>query len=323
MWICTTAGAPGSWSNAGSAGSVDSVTAGDASVVVGGTASAPTIETGTLDEIATLHPPAGNWSNNSYAITSVSDLAVSGLTGATVASRYVGATASGSPASGTFAVGDFVIDHTGVVWVCTTAGTPGTWTSAAALALPLTGGTMSGAIAMGSHKITGLTNGSGAQDAAAYGQLPAAGGPSYLHVPVSYGTGSTFTTTSATMAAVSSGNASTGTFTASTSGSVLVTADVVAQVSSSSTVTGWGLCVTGNITPMAGNVTVIKIPSASEPLPYTFQFLLTGLSGSSNSYDLMYCTNQGTLSVFAENFTSTAPTGGGPGSQIIMTVQAV
>jgi len=43
--------------------------------------------------------------------------------------------------------------------------------------LLLTGGTMSGAIAMGSNKITGLTNGSGAQDAAAYGQvLPLAGG---------------------------------------------------------------------------------------------------------------------------------------------------
>ena len=41
-------------------------------------------------------------------------------------------------------------------------------------ALPAAGGTMSGAIAMGSHKITGLANGSGAQDAAALGQLPSA-----------------------------------------------------------------------------------------------------------------------------------------------------
>lgn len=57
----------------------------------------------------------------------VPDLSVSGLTGATAASRYVGATTSGSPASGTFALGDFVIDQTGNVWVCTTGGTPGTW----------------------------------------------------------------------------------------------------------------------------------------------------------------------------------------------------
>jgi hypothetical protein len=46
--------------------------------------------------------------------------------------------------------------------------------TAEALALPLTGGTMSGAIAMGSNKITGLANGSGAQDAAAFGQIPTA-----------------------------------------------------------------------------------------------------------------------------------------------------
>jgi hypothetical protein len=58
-----------------------------------------------------------------------------GLTGATAASRWVGATASGAPASGTFSVGDFVIDQTGQVWICTTAGSPGTWTSSSASAL--------------------------------------------------------------------------------------------------------------------------------------------------------------------------------------------
>ena len=51
----------------------------------------------------------------------------SGLTGATAVSRYVGATASGAPTSGNFGVGDFVIDQTGAVWVCTAAGSPGTW----------------------------------------------------------------------------------------------------------------------------------------------------------------------------------------------------
>lgn len=45
-------------------------------------------------------------------------------------------------------------------------------TTAEALALPKAGGTMSGAIAMGTSKITGVGNGSGAQDVAAFGQLP-------------------------------------------------------------------------------------------------------------------------------------------------------
>ena len=55
----------------------------------------------------------------------------SGLTGATSASRYVGATASGAPVSGTFAIGDFVIDRSGKLIICTAAGTPGTWATIA------------------------------------------------------------------------------------------------------------------------------------------------------------------------------------------------
>ena len=51
--------------------------------------------------------------------------------------------------------------------------------------LSLTGGTMSGAIAMGSNKITGLTNGSASSDAAAFGQIASAL-TSYL--PLSGGT---------------------------------------------------------------------------------------------------------------------------------------
>jgi hypothetical protein len=54
-------------------------------------------------------------------------LVASGLTGAVAASRYVGATAAGAPTAGTFAIGDFVVDQGGTVWICTTAGTPGTW----------------------------------------------------------------------------------------------------------------------------------------------------------------------------------------------------
>ena len=53
------------------------------------------------------------------------------LTGATAATRYVGGTASGAPGSGTFAVGDFVVDQTGTIWICTAAGTPGTWVKGA------------------------------------------------------------------------------------------------------------------------------------------------------------------------------------------------
>lgn len=61
-------------------------------------------------------------------------IAASGLTGATAASRHVGATASGAPASGTFLTGDFVITQAGRVMVCTAGGTSGTWVDAGSVA---------------------------------------------------------------------------------------------------------------------------------------------------------------------------------------------
>lgn len=60
------------------------------------------------------------------------------LTGATSTTRYVGGTASGAPSTGTFAVGDYVIDQTGAVWICTAAGTPGTWVNSSTLTAPVT-----------------------------------------------------------------------------------------------------------------------------------------------------------------------------------------
>jgi hypothetical protein len=57
-------------------------------------------------------------------------VAVEGATGATAPSRWMGGTTSGAPSSGAFVIGDFVIDQSGKAWVCTVAGTPGTWVQA-------------------------------------------------------------------------------------------------------------------------------------------------------------------------------------------------
>lgn len=57
----------------GGGGTVTSVTAGDTSIVVGGSGAAPTIETATLDVIAADHPAAADWSNNSHKITSLAN----------------------------------------------------------------------------------------------------------------------------------------------------------------------------------------------------------------------------------------------------------
>ena len=75
--------------------------------------------------------------------------AATGINGATLPTRFVGATSSGAPTYGAFEVGDFVVDRkNGAVIICTAAGIPGTWVNAASLYLPLTGGTVSGAVTL-------------------------------------------------------------------------------------------------------------------------------------------------------------------------------
>jgi len=101
VFVCTVAGSPGTWVNAGSSGAVSSVFTRTGAVVA---------------------------VNGDYM--GVVSAALTGATGQ--ATRYVGGNASGAPLSGTFAVGDFVINADGSLWICTTLGTPGTWTQVVA-----------------------------------------------------------------------------------------------------------------------------------------------------------------------------------------------
>jgi len=48
-------------------------------------------------------------------------------TGATAATRYVGGTAAVAPTTGAHLAGDWVTTLTGQIFICTVAGTPGTW----------------------------------------------------------------------------------------------------------------------------------------------------------------------------------------------------
>lgn len=87
---------------------------------------------GETDSFFALHLRSANavterFRVSSTGVTSTTALSLAGLTGATAASRLVGATTSGKPASGTFSKGDVVVDQTGNMWVNTVAGSPGTW----------------------------------------------------------------------------------------------------------------------------------------------------------------------------------------------------
>ena len=71
--VLTVAGGTAVWAASSGGGAVTSVTAGDASVVISPTTGAVIVSSGTLDQIANLHAPAANWSNNSYKITSLAN----------------------------------------------------------------------------------------------------------------------------------------------------------------------------------------------------------------------------------------------------------
>lgn len=101
---------------------------------------APTAPTATQNDNSTK---IANTAYADRAAASVRGLAI-GSTGVTAATRFVGATTSGAPASGTFLKGDWIIDQTGTIWVCTTAGSPGTWLNIIAALATLASPALSG-----------------------------------------------------------------------------------------------------------------------------------------------------------------------------------
>lgn len=104
----------------------------------------------------------------------VPDLSVSGLTGAVSGARFVGATASGAPTSGTFSIGDWIVDRGGNMWVCTVAGSPGTWVSV--------GSGRELGYAEITSSFTKPTAGAGAEDVTGLTISPTIGSrPAYLH----------------------------------------------------------------------------------------------------------------------------------------------
>lgn len=333
----------------GGGGGVASVTAADTSIVVGGTPTNPTVRTNTLDVIATDHPPAADWSNNSKKITGLANgaaatdaaafgqipsvpvasvfgrtgavvaangdyegVVASALTGATAATRYVGGTASGAPAAGTFAVGDFVVAQNGHVFVCTVAGTPGTWVDVGSVGNLVTSvfgrtgavaatsgdytlnqiGNATADYSLNSHKITSLANGTAASDAAAFGQIPAV--PKVL----SYVEKTTNTTVSATTEAAADTIVTAGAVTLDGSTQIRVSfyAPALLTGSGAATLVSFVIYQNGSSIGQASNYE-ISITGQLETAPYLSRILTP--AANTYTYSIRAFRNVANATVFA------------------------
>jgi hypothetical protein len=204
VWICTTAGAPGTWTLAGTGGGGTMInpmtTAGDMidassggspqRLPIGSTGQALVVSagapawgsvgfagggTGQATQQAAMDALAGAATSGDFLrgngthvvmaaistgdVPQLADYAPTGLTGATAAARFVGGTSSGAPVSGTFSVGDFIVDQSGHVYVCTSAGTPGTWANAGASAGVSTFNSRSGTVTPGNADYLAVASG--------------------------------------------------------------------------------------------------------------------------------------------------------------------
>jgi hypothetical protein len=184
------------WTQPTAGGAVDTVSAADTSVVIGGTTEDPTVRTASLDVVADQHPPAADWSNNNKRITDVADGSADGdavnmrqldglmpaPAGTALSGQVPIATGTGNETAwGTVAGGDgsgitSVTNGDGSIAVSGTATEilleTGSLDQIASLHPPAT------AWSNNSKKITALANGTAATDAAAFGQIPTSLPPS-------------------------------------------------------------------------------------------------------------------------------------------------
>ena len=120
--LTATSGTAADWQGAG-AGAVSSVFGRTGAIV-------PTIGDYTAAQVTNAADKASASAQAFTAVVSSSAFLANGGTGAASQMRIVGANATGAPASGTWQQGDLAVAYNGHVFVCTVAGTPGTWVDA-------------------------------------------------------------------------------------------------------------------------------------------------------------------------------------------------
>ena len=228
--------------------------------------------------------------------------------GPTLATAYAGS----SPVGSATAIPVLTIDTKGRITATSTA-TPSDTTRVAKA-----GDTMSGALAMGANKITGLANGTASTDAAAFGQIPTKGVElaSTVYAPASQ---TTKTQSSGTVPAVFDATNLTVTFTAPASGKVLVELSGYIQVGTAGTSAIWNVCTHGGTTPVG---TWMSATAGVNGVNVTTRCYVSGLTaGNSYQWDWLAQTgNSGTVTQTLTCYGSTGATAGGAGAPAIMRI---
>ena len=216
------------------------------------------------------------------------------------------------PPAGYYQPGNYATDQSGALWVCTTSGYPGTWLkhgyldSNAADIQPAGNGGAAG------------TTGMAADAGHVHPTLGAYLGAPQIFAPAA---ATNFTASSTSLAAFATGTLCTSTFTAPSSGKVLVTASFAFQTSTAGAAAMFGLAISGDTTPAAAPVNITQGGSAATLQQVSMPFWVTGLSAATlYQFDLLGAASTGNavIAAYAQTAVTYAST---KGSSVIVTVQ--
>lgn len=120
------------WDAVGGGASLADPTTLQGDLIVRGASDLDALPIGALSTILRSNGTTPTWTASPTVSgeMTATDFKATGSGGASSQARLIGSTTGGAPSTGTGAVGDIAVDTTGKLFVCTAAGSPGTWVQA-------------------------------------------------------------------------------------------------------------------------------------------------------------------------------------------------